>query len=142
LEATLEQIKCVSDTDVLCLTDCETCLEDLSSLLGHLYYRGTGGVAKMSEHTFRTLLELPDTILAFVVEEGRIVATAQAQLFMSANKFTAFISNVVNHPDYDADAYDQLVLSYLKKEIDSKWGQFHPVRKRLSGEMSDTALVF
>ena len=102
-----------------------TSVKEVSELLGEyisVSKRLHGDQFAVTPEELQTLLDDPKELVAFVLIDNQLVATAQATLLWTPPQLQAYINNVVTHPDFGGRGLGRIVMEALEDVVRAEWG--------------------
>lgn len=110
--------ECYTSQTIQSVLSDETILRDYIEISQRLHGKDFCITAK----ELTRLLTDPKELVAFILLENKLVATAQASLLYTLPTLQVAVNNVVTHPDFGGRGLGKLVMSHLEHSVTQKWG--------------------
>jgi GNAT superfamily N-acetyltransferase len=76
----------------------------------------------VTQEEFEVLLDDSKELVAFVLIDSQLVATAQATLLRTPPQLQVYINNVVTHFDFGGLGLGRIVMEALEEAVKTQWG--------------------
>lgn len=106
----------------------EVLLRDYCDLLSHL----AGKPVKCSLHELRSVISDRNELLIFLVEDARLVGTAQGTLAHVIPHWKLYVNNVVVSESQAGRGNGRALLAYLECEVVKRWPERRPMKLELT----------